>query len=50
VMGRLSTQKYPRSWNAFVAEDIPEPLRPVMITMSGMFTFVAKRILLNVRQ
>jgi hypothetical protein len=35
VMGRLSTQKYPRSSNAFVAADIPEPLSPVMITISG---------------
>src|SRR5215203_3694276 len=39
VMGRLSTQKYPRSWNALVAEDIPDPLNPVMITMSGTVTF-----------
>lgn len=30
--GRLSTQKYPRSSNAFVAELIPEPLNPVKIT------------------
>jgi hypothetical protein len=31
VTGKLSTQKYPRSSNAFVAELIPEPLRPVII-------------------
>jgi hypothetical protein len=36
VVGKLSTQKYPRSWNALVAEDIPDPLSPVMMTMSGV--------------
>ena len=30
----LSTQKNPRSSNAFVAEVIPDPLNPVMITIS----------------
>ena len=28
-------QKYPRSWKALVAEDMPDPLRPVMMTISG---------------
>jgi ABC-type uncharacterized transport system permease subunit len=36
VSGMLSTQKNPRSSNALTADDIPEPLRPVMITMSGV--------------
>jgi hypothetical protein len=31
----LSTQKYPKSSKALVADDIPEPLKPVIITMSG---------------
>ena len=37
VSGMLSTQKYPKSSNALTADDIPEPLRPVMITISGAF-------------
>jgi hypothetical protein len=32
VSGRLSTQKYPKSSKALVAELIPEPLNPVRIT------------------
>ena len=41
VTGRLSTQKYPRSWKAFVSDDMPEPLRPVMITISGALCLLA---------
>jgi hypothetical protein len=32
VKGRLSTQKYPTSSKAFVAELIPDPLKPVIMT------------------
>lgn len=39
VSGKLSTQKYPESSKAFVAEDIPEPLNPVIITKFGRLLF-----------
>ena len=39
VSGRLSTQKYPTSSNALVAELMPDPLRPVMTTnLSAAFS------------
>ena len=38
ALGRLSTQKYPRSSNACMASVRPAPLMPLTITSSGMFS------------
>jgi hypothetical protein len=44
----LSTQKNPRSSKALVAEVMPDPLNPVMITMSRRFEVLRFRGMLNV--